>query len=56
MQYCPCYERGNLRGTFKVTELDQEYAEKFKNEIVKRRKNFEDRERAEYERLKRKYG
>ena len=58
MQYCPCYERRNLKGTFKVIKQDQEDTEKFKTEIArrKRRKNFKDREHAEYKHLKRKYG
>lgn len=56
MQYCPCYKKGKLRGTFEVSKFDEEEAENFKKEIAKRKNEIEATERAEYERLKRKYG
>lgn len=56
MQFCPFYERGELAGRWEVSAADIEDAESFKQEMEDRKRKIEEKELAEYKRLKEKYG
>lgn len=56
MRFCPWYKRGELVGCWEVSAADERDAEIFKQEIEDRKRKLEEKELAEYKRLKEKYG
>lgn len=55
MQFCPCYEKGNLRGEWVVSGNEILEAEEFRKRIEQDKKDAEAKERAMLKYLKEKY-
>ena len=55
MQFCPCFMRGKLRGTWEPDAYEIDYGEKFKKKMVKEANERELKEFAMLKYLKRKY-
>ena len=55
MQFCPCFKKGKLRGSWEPDEYELEYGEKFKKKMVKEANERELKELAMLKYLKRKY-
>lgn len=56
MQFCPFFEKGNLRGTWEISAAEKDFAEEFKRKLENDRIKNEIAERALYEHLRKKYG
>ena len=55
MQFCPCYEKGNLRGEWVVSVNEIKVAEEFRKKIEQDKRDVEAKERALLKYLKEKY-
>ena len=54
-QFCPGFKKGNLRGSWVISDWEKEEAEEFKKKIEQERKDKEIEERALLKYLKEKY-
>ena len=55
-KFCPGYKKGNLRGSWVISNWEKKDAEEYKKKIAIEAKENETKERALYEYLKNKYG
>jgi hypothetical protein len=55
MQFCPCFKKGELRGSWEPDEYEREYGEKFRKRMVNEANERELKERAMLHYLKEKY-
>ena len=54
-KFCPGYKKGNLRGSWVISDWEKKDAEEYKKKIAAEAKEAETKERALYEYLKKKY-
>lgn len=54
-KFCPGYKKGNLRGSWVISDWEKKDAEEYKKKIAAEAKEAETKERVLYEYLKKKY-